>query len=48
MPTSNQQPNPAACMTLPAAVVLMGTYPVFIEVKRGERPAEESADDHLG
>lgn len=37
MPTSNQQPNPAAGMTLPAAVILTGTYPVFVEVTCDER-----------
>lgn len=45
MPTSNQQPNPAAGTTLPAAVILTGTYPVFVEVTCDERAAEDSAED---
>lgn len=44
MPTSNQQPNPAAGMTLPAAVILTGTYPVFIEVTCSVAPNGRGSD----
>lgn len=44
MPTSNQQPNPAAGTTLPAAVILTGTYPVFIEVTCPAAPHGRGSD----